>query len=100
MHDRLDALLNETATPVHVKVDILKYKLDRLGGKAPQTIDVPGVADVAEVMEARIVMELHPSGSRHRLESSPRQLEAATVQTPAAPATVQAAVARTGTEGG
>ena len=79
LHDQLDALLSDTATPVHVKVDILKYKLDRLGGKAPQTIDVPGVADMAEVMKARIVMELHPGASRHRGEA-PRELEAPAVE--------------------
>ena len=90
LHDQLDALLNDTATPVHIKVDILKYKLDRLGGKAPQTVDVPGVADMAEVMRARIVMELHPGASRHR-DEAPRALEA--------PA-VDAEAVRTGTKGG
>ena len=89
LHDQLDALLNDMATPVHIKVDILKYKLDRLGGKAPQTVDVPGVADMSEVMKARIVMELHPGGSRH-------QPEARTLEAPV----VEAEAVRTGTDPG
>ena len=40
LHDQLDAILAQDSTPPHVRVDILKYKLDRHSGKAPQSIAV------------------------------------------------------------
>lgn len=40
LHDQLDAILGHADTPPHVKVDILKYKLDRHSGKAPQSLAV------------------------------------------------------------
>ena len=42
LHEAMDAILAGADTPPHVKVDILKYKLDRHSGKAPQSLEVSG----------------------------------------------------------
>ena len=42
LHDQMDRILADAATPAHVKVDILKFKIERMFGKAPQAVQVSG----------------------------------------------------------
>lgn len=60
LHALMDQILANDRTPPHVRVDILKFKLERLAGKAPQTVDVPQLGAMAEALARKVVHELHP----------------------------------------
>lgn len=42
LHEAMDAVLADPETPAHVKVDILKFKMERHSGKTPQAVSVSG----------------------------------------------------------
>lgn len=42
LHEHMDALLESDSTPAHTKVDILKFKIERHSGKAPQSLQLQG----------------------------------------------------------
>ena len=60
LHVQMDSILANRRTPAHVRVDILKFKLERLAGKAPQTVDVPQLGEMAAALAKKVVHELHP----------------------------------------
>lgn len=60
LHTQMDQILANVRTPAHVRVDILKFKLERLAGKAPQTVDVPQLGAMAAALSRKVVHELHP----------------------------------------
>lgn len=60
LHVMMDAVLASDRTPANVRVDILKFKLERLAGKAPLTVDVPQLGAMAEALARKVVHELHP----------------------------------------
>ena len=62
LHEGLDWLLASETTPPHVKVDILKFKLERLGGKTPQAIDVAGSVGVD--LARKVIHKLYPGPTK------------------------------------
>lgn len=47
LHAQMDVLLADAKTPPHVKVDILKFKIERISGKTPQALTLGGPDDNA-----------------------------------------------------
>lgn len=62
LHEQMDVVLADHKTPASAKVDILKFKIERMGGKAPLTMIID-----APVMPAAIVflVQLQP-GAENR----------------------------------
>lgn len=62
LHERLDKLAANKKTPAHVKAEILKFKIERHSGKAPQNVGITG-ADGQPAQPRRVIIELADASS-------------------------------------
>lgn len=55
LHEQMDKLLRHRKTPAQVKNDILKFKIERHSGKAPQTMEHTGEGGGPVELRIRVV---------------------------------------------